>query len=92
VEVDWESGGEEDYDVRLTVSVEDRSGILAALTGVLADLSTDIRTAEANAFDDHTAAVTLTVRIHDLKHLERVFKAIRGVPGVIGVERHSATL
>ena len=90
VEVDWETGGEEDYDVGLAVTVEDRSGILAAITGVLADLSTDIRNAEANAFDDHTAAVGLTVRIHDLKHLERVVKAIRGVAGVIGVERHSS--
>ena len=87
VEVDWETGGDEDYDVGLAVTVEDRSGILAAITGVLAELSTDIRNAEANAFDDHTAAVGLTVRIHDLKHLERVVKAIRGVSGVIDVER-----
>ena len=89
VEVDWETGGEGDFDVRLAVSVEDRPGILADLTGLLANMSTDIRTAEANTFDDRTAAVALTVRIQDLKHLERVVKAIRGVAGVIDVDRHS---
>jgi (p)ppGpp synthase/HD superfamily hydrolase len=29
----------------------------------------------------------MTVEIQDLKHLENVMKSIRGVEGVIGVER-----
>jgi guanosine-3',5'-bis(diphosphate) 3'-pyrophosphohydrolase len=89
VEVDWEAGGESDFDVHLAVQVKDRPGSLAAITAALAGLNTDIRTAEAHTFDDHTAAVDLTVRIQDLKHLERVVRAIRGVGGVIGVERQS---
>ena len=52
-------------------------------------MSTDIRNAEARTFDDNTANIDLTLRIHDLKHLERVVKSIRGVTGVIDVERHA---
>jgi GTP pyrophosphokinase len=87
IAVEWESGGEGAYEVRIAVEVEDRPGLLAAITAVLAGMNTDIRNAEARTFDDRTAAIDLTLRIQDLKHLERVVKAIRAVSGVLGVER-----
>src|SRR6185369_12099790 len=74
---------------RITVQVEDRPGVLAAITAVLASMNADIRTAEAKTFDDHTATIDLTLRIQDLKHLEKVVKSIRGVSGVIDVERQT---
>jgi (p)ppGpp synthase/HD superfamily hydrolase len=52
-------------------------------------MSTDIRDAQVRTFDDKTANIDLTLRILDLKHLERVVKSIRGVAGVIDVERHA---
>ena len=87
VAVEWEKGGEGAYEVQIAVGVEDRPGLLAAITALLAGLSTDIRTAEAKTFDDRTASIHLTLRIHDLKHLEKVVRSIRGVSGVIDVER-----
>ena len=45
-------------------------------------MNTDIRNAEATTFDDRTASIELTLRIQDLKHLEKVVKSIRGVSGV----------
>jgi (p)ppGpp synthase/HD superfamily hydrolase len=33
----------------------------------------------------------MTVEISDVKHLERVIKSLRGVDGVIGVERAGGT-
>ncbi len=87
IAVEWERGVEGAFEVRIAVEMEDRPGLLAAITALLASLNTDIRTAEAKTFDDRTAAFDLTLRIQDLKHLERVLKAIRGVSGVIDVER-----
>ena len=87
VAVEWEKGGEAAYEVRIAVEVEDRPGLLAAITTLLAGMSTDIRTAEAKTFDDRTASIDLTLRIQDLKHLEQVVRSIRGVSGVIDVER-----
>jgi GTP diphosphokinase / guanosine-3',5'-bis(diphosphate) 3'-diphosphatase len=89
IAVEWERGGEAAYEVRISVEVEDRPGLLAAITGVLAATNTDIRNAEARTFDDRTAAIELTLRIQDLKHLEKVTKSIRGVAGVIDVERQT---
>lgn len=89
INVEWERGGEAAYEVRIAVEVEDRPGLLAAITALLAGLNTDIRNAEAKTFDDATAKLDLTLRVQDLKHLERVLKAIRGVAGVIDVERHA---
>jgi GTP pyrophosphokinase len=89
IAVEWERGGEAAYEVRISVEVEDRPGLLAAITAVLAASNTDIRNAEARTFDDRTAAIELTLRIQDLKHLEKVTKSIRGVSGVIDVERQT---
>jgi guanosine-3',5'-bis(diphosphate) 3'-pyrophosphohydrolase len=75
--------------VRIGVAVEDRPGVLAAITALLASMSTDIRDAQVRTFDDHTASIDLTLRIQDLKHLEKVVKSIRGVAGVIEVERQA---
>ncbi|MCL4820740.1 MAG: bifunctional (p)ppGpp synthetase/guanosine-3',5'-bis(diphosphate) 3'-pyrophosphohydrolase [Vicinamibacteria bacterium] len=91
IAVEWDRQGEGAYEVRIAVGVEDRPGLLAAITSVLAGLGTDIRNAEARTFDDRTAAIELTVRVADLKHLEKVVKSIRGVGGVLDVERHSVT-
>ena len=48
-----------------------------------------MRDAQVRTFDDKTASIELTVRISDKKHLDRVVKSVRGVSGVIDVERHS---
>ncbi|HWX25240.1 MAG TPA: ACT domain-containing protein, partial [Vicinamibacteria bacterium] len=89
IAVAWEKGGEDSFEVRIAVEVEDRPGLLAAITAIVAGTKTDIRNAEARTFDDHTAAIELTLRIQDLKHLERVVKSIRGLSGVIDVERQA---
>jgi GTP pyrophosphokinase len=89
IAVEWEKGGEANYEVRVSVAVEDRPGLLAAITALLASMETDIRNAEARTFDDRTAMIDMTLRVVDLRHLERVLKAIRGVSGVIDVERQA---
>ena len=89
IAVEWESGAEGGYEVRLAVDLEDRPGALAAVTAALAAMNTDVRDAQVRTFDDKTAAIELTVRINDLKHLDKVLKSVRGVSGVIDVARHA---
>ena len=88
IAVEWESGAEGGYEVRLAVGLQDRPGALAAVTAALAAVKTDVRDAQVRTFDDKTASIELTVRISDKKHLDRVLKSVRGVSGVIDVERH----
>jgi len=91
VAVEWEREGKEasTYDVRISVDVEDRPGLLAAITALLAGMKTDIRDAEVKTFENRTACIDLTLRINDLKHLDKVVKSVRGVTGVIDVERQA---
>jgi GTP pyrophosphokinase len=90
VAVEWEQNGEGAYDVRLTVSIEERPNLLAGITARLAEMNAEIRTAEAQTFDDRTAAIDLTVSVQNLKHLERVIESVKRMGGVITIERQQA--
>jgi guanosine-3',5'-bis(diphosphate) 3'-pyrophosphohydrolase len=89
IAVEWEHGAEGGYEVRLAVDLEDRMGALAAVTTALATMKTDVRDMQVRTFDDRTASIELTVRINDLKHLDRVVKSVRGLSGVIDVARQT---
>ena len=69
------------------MEVEDRKGLLAAVSAKIADINTNIKNMEARTDDDQRARIDMTVEISDLKHLEKVIKSLRGVDGVLDVER-----
>ena len=75
------------YTVKLTMEVEDRKGLLAAVSAKIADINTNIKNMEARTDEGANARIDMTVEISDLKHLEKVIKSLRGVDGVLGVER-----
>jgi guanosine-3',5'-bis(diphosphate) 3'-pyrophosphohydrolase len=88
IDVEWDKGGDvAPYTVRLTMEVENRKGMLAELSSKIADINTNIVNLEATTGSDPLARIDMTVEIQDLKHLEKVMKSIRGVEGVLGVER-----
>ncbi len=89
IDVEWDKGVDQSprYPVRLTMQVENRKGLLAAVSTKIADINTNIKNIEARTDEDQHARIDMTVEISDLKHLEKVIKAVRGVEGVIGVER-----
>jgi GTP diphosphokinase / guanosine-3',5'-bis(diphosphate) 3'-diphosphatase len=91
IAVEWEQGAEGGYEVRLTVDLEDEMGALAAVTTALATMKTDVRDMSVRTFDDKTASIELTVRINDLKHLDKVVKSVRSLPGVIDIARQTVT-
>jgi GTP pyrophosphokinase len=88
IDVEWDKGtGESRYTVTLTMEVEDRKGLLAAVSARVADVNTNIKNMEARTDEDKRARIDMTVEISDLKHLEKVIKSLRAVDGVLGVER-----
>src|SRR6058998_2573109 len=88
IDVEWDkTESVARYTVKLTMEVEDRKGLLAAVSAKIADINTNIKNMEARTDDDKRARIDMTIEITGLKHLERVMKAVRGVEGVIGVER-----
>ena len=96
IEVEWEKapGGEAvaAYTVKLTMEVEDRKGVLAAVSAKISDINTNIRNMEARTGgNDQRARIDVAVEISDLHHLEKVIKALKSVNGVIDVERTGRT-
>ena len=90
IEVEWDKGKDAPaYTVRLKISVEDRKGILADVSSRIADINTNIKDVEATVGSDHRGSIRMTVEITDVKHLDRVMKALRSIDGVLAVERAS---
>ena len=88
IDVEWDKGADAArYTVKLTMEVEDRKGLLAAVSARIADINTNIKNMEARTGDDDRARIDMTVEISDLRHLEKVIKSVRAVDGVLNVER-----
>ncbi len=89
IDVEWDKSGDPArYTVRLTMSVEDRKGMLAEISAKVSDINTNITNMEARTDEhDHHARIDMTVEISDVRHLEKVIRSIKGVDGVIDVER-----
>ena len=91
IDVEWDKSTGADatarYTVKLTMEVEDRKGLLAAVSAKIADLNTNIKNMEARTDEARRARLDMTVEISDLKHLEKVIKSLKAVNGVLGVER-----
>jgi GTP pyrophosphokinase len=92
IEVEWDKTASGDsaanYTVKLTMEVEDRKGLLAAVSAKIADINTNIKNMEAHTDDDdRRARIDVTIEISDLKHLEKVIRSLRGVNGVLDVSR-----
>ncbi len=88
IDVEWDRGSDSSpYTVRLTIQVEDRRGLLADVSARISGINTNIRNVEATADEEHHGRINMTVEISDVKHLQKVIKSLRGIDGVLDVER-----
>ena len=88
VDVDW--AGKTDglaYAVKLLAITENRTGMIAGITGAISDMKTGIRDARASVESDEKGRIEVTVEVFDVKHLDKVISSIKSVPGVLDVER-----
>src|SRR5207249_3030192 len=63
IEVEWEKGGDPSsrYPVKLTMEVENRQGLLAAVSTKIAAINTNIKNIEARTDEDRRARIDMTV-------------------------------
>ena len=88
VEVEWARAEKQEIQsVRILVTTENRTGMLAGITNAIAEIKTGIRDARANVSRDDKGLIEVTVEVFDKKHLDRVLNSIEKLPGVIAVER-----
>jgi GTP diphosphokinase / guanosine-3',5'-bis(diphosphate) 3'-diphosphatase len=89
IEVEWARTGAENFNVRLVIHTDDRTGMLNQLTQILFQDEINIRSVEARAHESRfdAATVEMTIEVRDKKQLERTVGAMRRVPGVRDIER-----
>src|SRR2546427_8982057 len=88
VTVEWASRQEKTaYAVKLLAVTENRTGMIAGITGAISDMKTGIRDARASIGPDQKGRIEVTVEVFDVKHLDKVTSSIKSVPGVLDVER-----
>lgn len=87
VPVTWTDKASEDlYSVRISVRMEDRPGVLAAITSAIANTKTNIKDAKATTADGK-GVMDIMLDVPDMKHLQKVIQLVKGVDGVLDVER-----
>src|SRR6266481_6119407 len=88
VTVEWASKPEKTaYAVKLLAVTENRTGMIAGITGAISDMKTGIRDARASIGPDQKGRIEVTVEVFDVKHLDKVMSSIKNVSGVLDVER-----
>jgi GTP pyrophosphokinase len=88
IEVEWARAAEDAFPVRIVVHTDDRPGMLAQLTNLLANESSNIRSLEAKGESDQDGGVVeMTVDVRDKRQLEKLVAAMRRISGVRDVER-----
>jgi len=90
IDVEWDVGDKDTlFDVKLSVDVSDRQGLLAKIVAVVADEKANIRNVEAKTFEGNDARVTIVMAVSDRQQMERVMARVRKIEGVRDVERVS---
>jgi GTP pyrophosphokinase len=75
------------YPVKLTVTCDDRSGLLKEFTAIISDDGTNIRSSSSKAAADGGAVVEFVVETVDVRHLNKMVDNLRRVAGVKDVQR-----
>ncbi|HSR68160.1 MAG TPA: bifunctional (p)ppGpp synthetase/guanosine-3',5'-bis(diphosphate) 3'-pyrophosphohydrolase [Acidobacteriota bacterium] len=88
IEVNWAGeSGAACYPVRLRISTEDRTGILADIVSAIANVNTYIRSAKADTLKGRYGRIDVTVEVKDTRHLEKIINYLKTIKGVQEVER-----
>lgn len=90
IDVEWAKTGVESFDVQISITTDDRPGMLAQFTQVLFSENSNIRSLEARGDDDNQGAVVdMKIEVRDKRQLEKILSALRRIPGVRDIERKS---
>jgi GTP diphosphokinase / guanosine-3',5'-bis(diphosphate) 3'-diphosphatase len=88
IDVEWDVEEPAKRPVRIAVYIgNDRPGLLSEITGAISSRNGNITKAEVTVTDDRRGINNFVVEVADLRQLQEIMAAIRGVADVINVER-----
>lgn len=86
MDVEWSGLRQTLYPVKLTLTTEDRQGMLAEVTSVISDVRSNIQNIEARTGEER-ASIDVTLAIEDMQHLNKIVANLRKIEGVYQVRR-----
>ena len=88
IEVRWEQGKDEVYQVSLLIEVEDQQGMLARLTEAITRAGSNITSIEADTHrETGRGTISVVCQLRDRKHLDKLLREVRLIAGVLRVGR-----
>ncbi len=90
IEVKWEQGKNEVYQVSLLIETEDRQGMLARLTEAITKTGSNITQIEAETHETGRASIGVVCQLRDRKHLDKLLAEVRAISGVLRVGRRNS--
>jgi len=88
IDVEWDVEEPAKRPVRIAVYIgNDRPGLLSEITGAISSRNGNITKAEVTVTDDRRGINHFVVEVADLRQLQDIMTAIRGVADVMNVER-----
>ena len=92
IEVKWEQGKNEVYQVSLLIEVEDQQGMLAKLTEAITRAGSNITSIEADTHrETGRGTISVVCQLRDRKHLDKLLREVRGISGVLRVDRRTSS-
>jgi GTP pyrophosphokinase len=89
IDVEWDYGGSEIFEVNMEIVAYDRTGIMAEIMASLAEMKIDILSMNAKVSDTKTVTIHMGISIKDLAQFEFVSTKIRRLKDVYTVERYT---
>ena len=87
MEVDWKSDGKEEFEVAISCLVENRSGRLAAIANILANLGVNIENIEQQQRPGSNRLFYITLGVTSVIELNSVLDKLNNLPHLISVSR-----
>jgi guanosine-3',5'-bis(diphosphate) 3'-pyrophosphohydrolase len=92
IEVKWEQGKNEVYQVSLLIEVEDQQGMLARLTEAITRAGSNITAIEADTHSETgRGTISVVCQLRDRKQLDKLMREVRAISGVLRVDRRTTS-
>lgn len=88
IHVVWSTNGSKNaYTAKLKVLSEDKPGVLASVSNIIAKKNTNIKSVKINHLKDGKANMLFVVQVKDTEHLNDIINSIRTLKDTIKVQR-----
>ncbi|MGA1868252.1 MAG: RelA/SpoT family protein [bacterium] len=87
IDVEWDITDKKQFPVDISITSEDKIGLLAQITTTISQHEANILSADVKTTNYQTAIIRFTIMTNDVNHLKKLLNSIRRHPGVISVRR-----